>query len=292
MTARHRIPTTPSAPAGHRLPMLGSRELWLAGLAIALVSLVYAGVSGLGGVPAASGLIGHSLGILGFALMLATETLYSLRKRAIRRPWGRMSEWLRFHIFTGIVGPYLVLLHSAWEFHGLAGLVMLLTVIVVLSGFTGRYIYTAVPRTADGIVMEAEALQAEIATIDLQLAAGQRNPSSPESESEAIDADSSGRRPNRSPASWILARAILDLRDRWTARRTARGLNPETRQRIEQRSAAMRRRRQLERQIASLATARRMLAVWHTVHIPLGMALFVAAFAHAAGALYYATLLR
>jgi hypothetical protein len=54
----------------------------------------------------------------------------------------------------------------------------------------------------------------------------------------------------------------------------------------------MRRRRQLERQIASLSTARRLLSLWHSVHIPLGMALFVAAFVHAAGALYYATLLR
>lgn len=259
--------------------MHGSRELWLAGLTVVLVSLLYAGISGLGGVPEASGLIGHSLGILGFTLMIATETLYSLRKRAIRRPWGRMSEWLRFHIFTGIVGPYLVLLHSAWNFHGLAGLVMLLTVIVVLSGFTGRYIYTAVPRTADGIMLEAEALQAQLALLDSSLGADQsgvgQHAAAPES-----------------AASWILGRALVDLRDRWQTRRDVRGLDPAARERLEQRAAALRRRHQLERQISSLATARRMLALWHTVHIPIGMALFVAAFAHAAGALYYATLLR
>lgn len=222
--------------------MHGSRELWLAALAVALITGLYAGASALIGVPDARGFLGHSLGVLGFVLMLATETLYSLRKRAIRRPWGRMRDWLRFHIFTGIVGPYLVLLHSAWEFRGLAGVVMLLTVIVVLSGFTGRYIYTAVPRTADGIVVEAEVLRQEIAAIN----------------------------------------AELELADPAEADRA----------RLAQRAAAEHRRRKLERQIASLATARRMLALWHSVHIPLGMALFVAAFAHAAGALYYATLLR
>ena len=222
--------------------MQGSRELWLAGLAVALITGLYAGATSLAGVPAASGLLGHSLGVLGFLLMLATETLYSLRKRAIRRPWGRMRDWLRFHIFTGIVGPYLVLLHSAWEFRGLAGVVMLLTVIVVLSGFTGRYIYTAVPRTADGIVLEAEALQAEIAGLNAEL--------------EAADLAETDRR------------------------------------QLAQRADAERRRRRLERQITSLASARRMLSLWHTVHIPLGMALFVAAIVHAAGALYYATLLR
>jgi hypothetical protein len=222
--------------------MHGSPELWLAALAVALITGLYAGVTALAGVPAASGFLGHSLGVLGFLLMLATETLYSLRKRAIRRPWGRMRDWLRFHIFTGIVGPYLVLLHSAWEFRGLAGVVMLLTVIVVLSGFTGRYIYTAVPRTADGIVLEAEAIRAEIAAItsELQLS---------------------------DPAATDRARLV-------------------------RRAEAERRRRRLERQIASLSAARRALSLWHGIHIPLGMALFVAAFIHAAAALYYATLLR
>jgi hypothetical protein len=55
---------------------------------------------------------------------------------------------------------------------------------------------------------------------------------------------------------------------------------------------ARRRSLDLRRSLNSLATARRLLAVWHTVHIPLGMALFVAAFVHIGAALYYATLLR
>jgi hypothetical protein len=109
-------------------------------------------------------------------------------------------------------------------------------------GFTGRYIYTAVPRTADGIVLEAEAIQAEIAGLNAELEAA--------------------------------APAETD------------------RKQLAQRSDAERRRRRLERQIASLASARRLLSLWHSVHIPLGMALFVAAIVHAAGALYYATLLR
>jgi cytochrome b561 len=45
----------------------------------------------------------------------------------------------------------MVLLHTAMRFSGLAGLAMLLTVIVVVSGLIGRYIYTAVPRAVDGL---------------------------------------------------------------------------------------------------------------------------------------------
>jgi hypothetical protein len=49
---------------------------------------------------------------------------------------------------------------------------------------------------------------------------------------------------------------------------------------------------QLRRQAGALAAARRLLAVWHAVHIPIGMALFAAAFVHVVAAIYYATLLR
>ena len=94
--------------------------------------------------------------------MLMTETLYSLRKRAMRPTRGSMRAWLRFHIFTGIVGSYLVILHSAWSFNGLAGVLTLMTAVVVISGFIGRYIYTAMPRTADGIMVEAQVLQLQL----------------------------------------------------------------------------------------------------------------------------------
>jgi hypothetical protein len=45
-------------------------------------------------------------------------------------------------------------------------------------------------------------------------------------------------------------------------------------------------------QAVSLARARRMLSIWHAIHIPIGMALFTAAFIHIGAALYYATLLK
>jgi hypothetical protein len=47
-----------------------------------------------------------------------------------------------------------------------------------------------------------------------------------------------------------------------------------------------------EAQRAALAHSRRLMALWHTIHIPIGMALFAAAFVHILGALYYATLLH
>lgn len=178
-------------------------ELWLAFLAAILITGLYALVVVLTrGIPAAGDFFGHSLGILGFLLMLMTETLYSLRKRMRTIRFGRMSMWLKFHIFTGLVGPYMVLLHTSWKFNGLAGVVTLLTVVIVISGFVGRYIYTRIPRTADGNVIEGSL------------------------------------------------------------------------------------------SVEALKHARRLMALWHTVHIPIGMALFTAAFVHIGAALYYATFLH
>jgi hypothetical protein len=181
----------------------GNKELWLAFLAMILITGIYGLVLLLTrAIPPAGELFGHSLGILGFIFMLMTETLYSLRKRSRTVAWGKMSAWLQLHIFTGLVGPYLVLLHTSWKFNGIAGVTTLLTVIIVLSGFIGRYIFTRIPRTLDGLEIEGT-------------------------------------------------------------------LSEE-----------------------ALRHARRLLGLWHTVHIPIGMALFVSAFFHIGAALYYATFLK
>jgi hypothetical protein len=217
-------------------------ELWLALLTNLAITLVYLVVLVIWQtVPAASGLFGHSIGVLGFLLMLMTEILYTIRKRSVNARWGRLSNWLRFHIYTGLVGPYMVLLHSSWTFQGLAGVVMLLTVIIVISGFIGRYIYTAIPRTADGLELESEQLSRYIADIEVTLR--QENPSASMSHQQL--------------------REIKSLQKRQS---------------------------QLKHQLAGLARARRGLAVWHTVHVPIGIVLFVSAFIHIIAAFYFASL--
>jgi len=140
-------------------------ELLISLALVIAITAAYFALTSATGVPAAGSLIGHLMGVVGFTMMLLTETLYSLRKRAMHRPRGSMRSWLRVHIVMGIVGPYLVLLHTAWTFQGLAGILTLLMLLVVGSGFIGRYIYTAVPRTADGVVIEAQELTDQLVAL-------------------------------------------------------------------------------------------------------------------------------
>ena len=120
-------------------------ELWWALGVIALATAVYAPFA-LDGPPPPRGLAGHLLGISGFLLMIFAETAYSWRKKVTREGYGPMRHWLQAHVFAGLVGPYLVLLHTAFEFRGLAGVLSLLVLVVVASGVVGRFAYTAVPK--------------------------------------------------------------------------------------------------------------------------------------------------
>jgi hypothetical protein len=183
-------------------------EIWYALLAIAVITGLYTlAYLQRHAFPAASSLIGHGIGVAGFLLMLGTATLYPLRKRVMDSRWGSMGAWLKYHMVAGLVGPYMVLLHTAMRFHGLAAVAMGLTVVVVLSGVVGRYIYTRAARAVAG---------------ELLVASG-----------------------------------------------------PEA-----------------QRRRAALASRRRSLATWHSIHVPLTWALFVAAFIHVFAALFYATLQR
>lgn len=267
------------------------REVWFALGVITVVSLIYVGaVARLDAIPPASALFGHGLGILGFLLMLMTETLYSLRKRSRRARWGRMSTWLRFHIFTGLVGPYMVLLHTSWKFNGLAGIVTALTFAIVISGIVGRYIYTAVPRTADGTEVEAGELERQIAASE----AGLQHwlDTQPEAARDFFPYLERLSVAPQTGLTLVLGRTWAEWSYRLRWGRQVRRMKGMSRTQARELAQLLRRQRALRRQQASLLMARRLLATWHAVHIPIGMVLFTAAFVHIGAAIYYATLLK
>ncbi len=286
------MPTTRDQPVAKasRPARQTTYEIEIALVSVGAVTGLYLWASRIG-TPASSGLFGHGLGVIGFVLMLATESFYSLRKRARGRAFGRLSTWLQWHIVTGIVGSYMVLLHTAWQFNGLAGVVTLLTMVVVGSGFVGRYLYTAIPRTVDG---------AEVTLADLEslLTAGAAR-----LEILAPSRTAPGETPTRlrlpplaptpgGALTSVLARPLIGWRDRAALRRALSDLGSQDQATADELRRLIDERHRLLRQIERLAIARRLLALWHTVHIPIGVALFILAFVHVGAAVYYATLLH
>jgi hypothetical protein len=97
-----------------------------------------------------AGFLGHGFGVLGSLLMLLM-LLYSLRKRwSLLARVGHVSHWLKIHIYFGIVGPLLIVLHSAFKVQGLIAVSFWSMVAVAASGIVGRYLYLKLPRNILG----------------------------------------------------------------------------------------------------------------------------------------------
>jgi hypothetical protein len=108
-----------------------------------------------------SGSIGHPLGIAGM-LMMCMPYLYSLRKKATwMARFGSPMVWLDMHIFCGIVGPVLVTFHTAFKFNGIVSVAFWSMVLVMASGFVGRYFYVRIPKSIRGAELSYEEIFAE-----------------------------------------------------------------------------------------------------------------------------------
>ncbi len=268
-----------------------NRELWSALAAVLAITLAYALATNVQqGAPAANSLFGHAIGAVGFGLMLMTETLYTLRKRTRKASWGRMSGWLQFHIFTGIVGPYMVLLHTSGKFNGLAGALMVFTVVIVASGFFGRYIYTAIPRSVDGAELTAGELEQQMQAAEMELNRWMAvQPEAARLVAAPLAILTEG---NASGTGLVFERTFRDLKLRWQWQQARKSLPAEVRSQAAQLEELQLRRRQLSRQLASLAAARRMLGLWHSIHMPIGVALFTLGFIHVIAVVYFVAALR
>jgi hypothetical protein len=94
-----------------------------------------------------SGTIGIKLGMVG-VLMFFLIYLYPLRKK-----WGWLGRqgnsrhWLDFHIVLGTAAPIIIAFHSSFKFGNIAGMAFWSMLMVTLSGFVGRYLYSHIPRS-------------------------------------------------------------------------------------------------------------------------------------------------
>ncbi len=90
--------------------------------------------------------LGFNLGVIGGLMMLLTLLGYPLRKHMQRmQRWGAIKHWFRLHMFFGIIGPTLVVFHTAFQVRSLnAGVALGSMLLVVASGLIGRYLYAQI----------------------------------------------------------------------------------------------------------------------------------------------------
>lgn len=79
------------------------------------------------------------LGWIGLGLMVAMN-VYSLRKRmSWMRHLSRLSDWLNFHIFCGLLGPTFILFHCDFKVRGVVAISFWSMIVSFSSGVIGRY---------------------------------------------------------------------------------------------------------------------------------------------------------
>ena len=231
-----------------------------------------------------AGRYGIFFGIAGLALMLVT-LLYVLRKKvkALSRI-GNLKIWLEVHIFCGIVGPALITLHTSFKFNGIISVAYWSMVVVVLSGFVGRYLYVRIPKTMRGVELSAADLEARATEIRAQLLA-ENLPAPSLAAVEALDAPLA----NRGFAAFVGSLFFGELRAAWRFRRLGRrlrraGVAPElARQTVTlaaERAALMRR-------LAFLGRTKKLFELWHVLHKPLVYVMLAIAALHVFVAVYF-----
>ncbi len=124
---------------------MGEREPFVATALIMIILVVWGGGfldpslrfagSPIGGALSLSG----ALRMLGPLLYLVIKRVKPIKARVTRHV--SMRIFLRWHVYTGLVGSLLVLLHTGQKFESVLGMALTaLTLLVVSSGFVGRHL--------------------------------------------------------------------------------------------------------------------------------------------------------
>lgn len=214
-----------------------------------------------------SGAIGHSLGIVGLAMMLV-PVAYSIRKKwsALSR-LGSMKAWLEVHIFCGIVGPVLITFHAALKFNGLISVAYWSMMAVMLSGFVGRYLYVRMPRSIRGAELSYEEILGRATAMKSAL------------EEMGLSGSLTERLENLGGNPVVRAIRLHAVRRNMIREGVPRALARDATHLAVARESLLRR-------LGYLQRTRRLFAMWHMFHQPLVYLMFAIVLLHIGLAIY------
>lgn len=222
------------------------------------------------------GEVGRLYGVGGASLMTAMLS-YSVRKRIpLLRRAGTLSAWLDFHIWCGVTGPLLIVLHSAMKIGGLIAIAFWSMVAVALSGILGRFLYAQIPRTAAGDQLSLDEAR--------RLAAGLEENLRAELGGEAGALAGAGGRNRGDERTGVLAAlaalALEPLRARSRFARFRRAHAGLPRPLLRRLRRATLQRALLERRIALWRRIHELFHYWHVFHKPFAILMYLFAAVH------------
>lgn len=219
---------------------------------------------------------GLVFGVVGTAMMLAMH-LYTLRKRFTwARRLGSTQFWLNWHIFFGIMGPLFILLHTSFKFNGIVAVSFWSMVAVALSGFVGRYLYQQIPRNIRGEQKSLEELNRDLEAFPISTGEHYGLTKGAIARIEEISEPEGMSRAG--PLRILIKQLIDDVLLPVTVRRYRRELSLT----IELPASALtdlagmvRRLAVLKRRVLFWEELRKMFHVWHVIHKPFAIVMYV-----------------
>jgi len=223
------------------------------------------------------GEVAQLYGIAGLSAMVLMLS-YSVRKRLpLLRRAGRVGTWLDVHIYFGIAGPLLIVLHSAFKVGGLIAIAFWSMVAVATSGIVGRFLYAQIPRTAAGDQLtldEAQRLDAEL-TGRLRAEFGFSD-----AELARLDAEEAGEDAPHSLAGELAGLMLGPLAARRRFARFRRSSPPLPRGLATRLGRLVRHREMLRRRLRVWRRLHELFHYWHVFHKPFAVLMYLFASIH------------
>lgn len=224
-----------------------------------------------------AGSLGLLYGIIGSGMMVLM-LVYTLRKRT--RLFGRrmpLRPFLDFHIYMGVFGPLLILLHTSFKVQGLVSVAFWSMVAVALSGYFGRYLYQQIPRNIEDRELNLGEIDQLVTRLgDDMRGAGRLNETALSEMSLTLDAAYAVR--SRGAFGALIAMIVNDLRRPWIDARLRRQLKRQLNLRsgeFEHLFILARRRALLKRRVAVLGRVQRLFHYWHVIHKPFAIIMYI-----------------
>ena len=235
-----------------------------------------------------AGKLGLIYGITGASMMIIM-LVYTVRKRSKilgKRP--RLSSYLNFHIYLGIIGPLFVTLHTSFKVQGLVSISYWSMVAVALSGFFGRFLYKQIPRNINdqelSLIQIEESIRRTVNTFR------ERGKLFEDAHNVLISQlDRIYSKGNKGALTAILYLMTLNLVQpfiRGRFRRKVRRIIPITGTQYNELFDAARRQSVLRMQVSILTDVQRMFHFWHVVHKPFAIIMYIVMGIHIGVALW------
>jgi hypothetical protein len=215
--------------------------------------------------------------------MMVLMLLYSVRKRvgALRKA-GTLSRWLDAHIYLGVVGPSLVVLHSTLKVQGLVALSFWSMVVVVASGVLGRYLYLQIPRTRAGEELALAELERQDRELSERLRTGFRLDDVQLGRLDAVVSITPAR---MGLLSGLVRIMVDDLRLRAGLRDFARSCRSVPRPVFREFERVVRQKALVRRRVLLWDRVHELFHYWHVLHKPFALVMYLFLIVHVGVAL-------